>query len=129
MDIWYEMYYDLYWKEHALLYSTARNNSAMEEVAENMYSANSSDNDRYLQEAHERAVLERKTIEEYIEQIKQEAKELTQQLETLEQENKLLKQLIEARVQYGELRQQNEAQAQRIAELEKKLAESGLTVD
>ena len=144
MDIGLEMYYDHYWKEHALLYSTARNNPAMEEVAENMYSANSSDDDRYLLEARERAMLERKTIEEYLEQQKQKTEELKQQAEAQAQENEELKQQAEAQAQENEelkqqneaqaqkneeLRQQNEAQAQRIAELEKKLAESGLTVD
>ena len=113
LERWARMFLAETWEE---LYSTARNNPAMEEVAENMYSANSSDDDRYLLEARERAMLERKTIEEYLEQQKQKTEELKQQAEAQAQENE-------------ELEQQNEAQAQRIAELEKKLAESGLTVD
>ena len=97
---WAGMFLARTWED---LYSIAQNNPAMEEVAENMYSANSSDEDRYFLEAREKAMLEKRSIQEFIKQQEQKTVEL-------KQEN-------------AELRQKNAAQEQRIAELERMLAE------
>ena len=85
----------------------------MEEVAENMYSANSSDEDRYFLEAREKAILEKLSIQEYIKQLVQKNTELRQKNAELRQKN-------------AELRQKIAAQEQRIAELERMLAEKDL---
>ena len=92
----------------------------MEEVAENMYSANSSDEDRYFLEAREKAILEKLSIQEYIKQLVQKNTELRQKNAELRQKN------AELRQKNAELRQKIAAQEQRIAELERMLAEKDL---